>query len=1209
MDYDTKNRKENIIPIPELKKEIIDAINHENLVLFIGAGVSRIMGCKGWSELANDLINKCFEMNFINYKEKIFLRDKKSPKESISICRHIFKKHNEEAQFIKVISKSLESNEKKANNFPIYEYMRKIGAVYVTTNVDTCFDELYFKDSIIYDPEDFNIEKLDGTRLFHLHGTIKAPESMIFTTSEYLRHYNDDNVTNFLKALFAPPNKILFIGYGMEEYEILDYLFTKSSNSGKHFILLPMYQNDENVLEFEKAYYNEMGIEVIPYAIDEKGYEQLYYIIKNWQKNALLSSNFLDSNFVYLEENINNFNDEVRRKTFELIRSHNSLEDYFFNIVSDLKWFNSLYKGGYFDADKNPAPVLKEDGYEIPRWNVLSYLVKVSERVKDGFDDTIAKMIMQIVRWVSDYRHDGKKIDNYYTYQSFVKIMSILVPYTKSEDIKLINDYLDSKWNSVLVESSIVKELVPSLIESDEKSKLNELLKIIISVNWTDKYDFTPLMEVHWVNQVFKNYGEKISSLIPLETAKNAINQIEEIRNKSPNEFNIVQIPSIENHPRESYDTTLQDILVYISRDMLNSAVKKDELSTNEFLEKILGPYNSISKRICFLVIDLNWDECKDIFCRNIGKYMFSDYNLRNEVYNILERHFNYLTDNKKNEILALIDNGPYNSYDIKNEEDKCIWKQNWLLTLIKSGYEPAIKLYESCKEITHRDAEGYEPSFGDMKPIWGVPKSNEFSNILKMSNKEISGYLRQFNSQNKNYFSTRGIEDDLHDNVRGNPSKYYNDLNCFVEIPFNYQAMIISGFSDAWAQKQDLEWDKIFDYCKEIIEKCFTGVKDIKRDNDILNDNKSVIVSIADLIIKGTEDDSNTFDSKYLPVSEGILAKINGNITSELEYSENLLLRALNTVKGRVLHALISNSLRFEKAVKESNKIEKMFTPMLDRKIEPNLEWSVLLGFFLPRISILNKKWVEENIQEIFSDNEDHWKATMEGYLADRNVYELLYKLLNKIGFYKKAIPMNFSNKDALTKLVSHVCMGYLRENDENLLNEYIRLWKEDDIIEIITFFWIKKEKIRNNGWEEKIFDFWRAIHDNLYEKTNLTEKDKLILLNINKLSCFMDNINAEKLSWLNFSVGFIGKSTYSFLIDDLNRLVETNSREVGIIYLKIMENEYMPEFEQNEIRNILTTLYNKDQRNIADKISNMYLKNGYEFHRDIYKKYNSSY
>jgi len=49
-----------IYEIPKVPKEIVDAVNNQTLAVFIGAGVSRLIGCMGWDQLATNLVNRCF---------------------------------------------------------------------------------------------------------------------------------------------------------------------------------------------------------------------------------------------------------------------------------------------------------------------------------------------------------------------------------------------------------------------------------------------------------------------------------------------------------------------------------------------------------------------------------------------------------------------------------------------------------------------------------------------------------------------------------------------------------------------------------------------------------------------------------------------------------------------------------------------------------------------------------------------------------------------------------------------------------------------------------------------------------------------------------------------------------------------------------------------------------------------------------------------
>ena len=48
-----------IRPIPDIPPKIRDAVNNKKFAVFVGAGVSRVMGCMGWDELSRKLIKRC----------------------------------------------------------------------------------------------------------------------------------------------------------------------------------------------------------------------------------------------------------------------------------------------------------------------------------------------------------------------------------------------------------------------------------------------------------------------------------------------------------------------------------------------------------------------------------------------------------------------------------------------------------------------------------------------------------------------------------------------------------------------------------------------------------------------------------------------------------------------------------------------------------------------------------------------------------------------------------------------------------------------------------------------------------------------------------------------------------------------------------------------------------------------------------------------
>ena len=55
--------------VPDLRKfpHIYGAHKNEKLVIFVGAGMSALWGCKRWKDMANALIGSCYERGIIDY--------------------------------------------------------------------------------------------------------------------------------------------------------------------------------------------------------------------------------------------------------------------------------------------------------------------------------------------------------------------------------------------------------------------------------------------------------------------------------------------------------------------------------------------------------------------------------------------------------------------------------------------------------------------------------------------------------------------------------------------------------------------------------------------------------------------------------------------------------------------------------------------------------------------------------------------------------------------------------------------------------------------------------------------------------------------------------------------------------------------------------------------------------------------------------------
>ncbi len=300
-----------ILPIPLVPPKIRDAVNSKTLAVFVGAGVSRVMGCMGWDELSRRLVKRCSSIKrptdglpYLNFRGTEILGQYGDHKKTITICYDILKENDCEDVFFEELENSFKPDEDHSLYRDIYEQLYGLRGLFITTNADKHFDALFNPERIVY--KNFQPDAPDPTMLYHIHGSIRERGSLVFTVPRYIETYRDDKFIKFLQQIFYS-RTVLFVGYGMSEFELLDFIITKygsvNAREMKHFILLPFYTGEEETaLRFEKYYYEDMGISVVPFQKDQNGHDQLYNVIKDWNSKINQTSKYLYDSYKEIED-------------------------------------------------------------------------------------------------------------------------------------------------------------------------------------------------------------------------------------------------------------------------------------------------------------------------------------------------------------------------------------------------------------------------------------------------------------------------------------------------------------------------------------------------------------------------------------------------------------------------------------------------------------------------------------------------------------------------------------------------------------------------------------------------------------------------------------------------------------------------------------------------------------------------------------------
>ncbi|MCA0385295.1 MAG: SIR2 family protein [Firmicutes bacterium] len=568
------------MPNIEHYPQIIEAAKTGRLVIFVGAGVSALIGLPLWSGFAHKRLEFVYKKGFINFRTKNELAKLGDPKKVLSICKSIV-----DTEFNNKRLTSEELNEYKASGMfeiddtskekyeKIFGNLYSTNAIFVTTNYDTCFDlqvneslktkseistnsdtsvnSNTIRNEILYVDSDFLTSKLCNGNVIHIHGSVKDESTMLVTLTDYLSTYSirngKTNLLNLLDRIFNSDYVVLFMGYGLEELEILEFMLSKNNDPAevkKHYMLYNAYREDFKITEHLDSYFSQFNTELIPYDITERGYDQLIDIIENWSKYLSKVSNNRDFTRMMrlIDHELNKSKTEPNfpiNSVCDLLNQDKSLEVYLFKRLAEedfpFAWFVELDIRGYFSPSNIPNLVSVEGGYRVPPWFPSNYLINLSNKYSN--DRNICDRLIRIIFNTSTYV-DGKgfHIENYHVHRTFISMIgSINNNFISKELIQSIQawKYTRIQHDFVIIQlrESIVSKFLKSNNDTDNE-KLGLITTMLLRVfsdsalNRRDNYYLDKVFD----DELIRNIAEKCF--------ENVIDEIEEILKAKFNETN-----------------------------------------------------------------------------------------------------------------------------------------------------------------------------------------------------------------------------------------------------------------------------------------------------------------------------------------------------------------------------------------------------------------------------------------------------------------------------------------------------------------------------------------------------------------------------------------------------------------------------------------------------------------------------------------------
>ncbi|MCY4552339.1 MAG: hypothetical protein OXC79_01585 [Candidatus Poribacteria bacterium] len=560
--------------------------------------------------------------------------------------------------------------------------------------------------------------------------------------------------------------------------------------------------------------------------------------------------------------------------------------------------------------------------------------------------------------------------------------------------------------------------------------------------------------------------------------------------------------------------------------------------------------------------------------------------------------------------------------------------RREWLSALLETGNEKVVAAYQKYEQINPAPIE--HPGTLSKIEFWtGSTSPLTVEKLSSLSNVQIAEYITNFKETEvfrKSDPTERGLAQTLEKCVEASPQKFTDDLLPFENVSSFYQSSLLHGFLTAWREKKEFDWKALLEFIRHILSSKHFWSSQYKVGFNYRN---WILSTAADLIREGTKDDKHAFDVQLLPLAEEILLVLVEKTEPSIFTPTDSSLDTLSSDRGKVFSAIVNYALRFARNSEAEDiecrwpyAIRADFTKRLDRSVETSLEFSYTLGFYLPNLLYLDEQWVVGNIDRIFpQQNEDHWQAVFSGsLLSSRYPHANLYVWLKANGHYRKALNANFADKEAQGRLVSHLCVGWIKDwetfdDDTSLIYQLINSRNLNFLSAVVHFFLQEGETLSQSSDSEKIKTYekvkakvrpaWRALFKILSRNSDEVAYQR-ILSPLSAWLGLVDEIDTEILESVKTSIKYIDKApgygmTLSRVIEALLRHVLITPQKVGEIYLEIPKSEmwYLQGMKRGDIEKTVRILYKKGHKDIADEICNRFAKAGVDFLRAVYEEY----
>lgn len=300
------------------------------------------------------------------------------------------------------------------------------------------------------------------------------------------------------------------MGYGLAEFELLDYLTLKSKSRKtvrQHYALMPYYSYEQKIADYDQFYYDKLNIKIIPYAKDKNGYDQFIYLIDDWSNKF----SFLSHIDAELEDifSKNELSDSDSERIVEIILRDKTLLKNFIELCKNtpkhtIKLIEELYENDFFNPNKN-----------CEFWQILGFLKIYVDFCKKNNSKTGFETFQKII--YENIKITNKRIKSYRTDAVLLEIIfNLNESDIKSEYIDFLEYVFKPEKQLLLSASILIQQILPVALNYKNIDFIKRIVTVLFSTTINDRnfpYVFSKVDLSFLRITVDKNIDKMLSTL------------------------------------------------------------------------------------------------------------------------------------------------------------------------------------------------------------------------------------------------------------------------------------------------------------------------------------------------------------------------------------------------------------------------------------------------------------------------------------------------------------------------------------------------------------------------------------------------------------------------------------------------------------------------------------------------------------------------